>query len=124
MTQELEPCPFCGVDFINGVIGRPDRLDPTWEHPESGCILQGFSFDAIPELNTLWNTRALPRQAEWLPANGMCVVHMPSSYRSYLRDVLACAEIQEDPLGFLNTLREVIRDNHDGHTPNPPEVMT
>jgi len=57
MASEMEPCPFCheGLHHARDYDG-----DPTFAHPESGCILAGKAWDVDGFNYAAWNTRPVP----------------------------------------------------------------
>lgn len=69
---ELKPCPFCGAELVE--TPSPFQTDmPHFKHPGASlnedhqgapCFLAGRAFHALPEVVTLWNTRALPTPPE------------------------------------------------------------
>lgn len=60
--QRVEPCPFCGMELEYREKTRSGREFIRWEHPKTGCILDGI--EVYPDTIEQWNRRYKPEKEE------------------------------------------------------------
>ena len=58
--NKLKPCPFCGAELERC---EEENLEDIFEHPENGCILNGFMVADYERDIIRWNTR---KPMDWI----------------------------------------------------------